>query len=158
MIRSKLILFTICSLWTVLISSSCEEVKEHPVPDVYVNFVINLSADPEFLFLRTQGASAVITSGTIGSLSLGYLNNGIIIYNAGDDEFMAFDRTCPHCLPESYIVEAETYSGIATCPNCSSMYVFPSMGNPTTDSPSAWPLKQYPVMYNPNTLELLVSN
>jgi hypothetical protein len=156
--NSKIILFLIYTSWIVLISSSCEEERQHPVPDVYVNFVINLSSDPEFLFLRTQGASAIITSSTIGALSLGYLNNGIIIYNAGDGEFMAFDRTCPYDLPESFVVETETYSGMATCPNCGSIFVFPSMGAPTTDSPSNWALKQYAVMYNPNTFELLVSN
>lgn len=155
---SKLILFLIYSIWAGLISSSCEQPREHPIPDVYVSFSIDLYNDPEFFRLNTQGASAVITSSTLGALSLGYLNNGIIIYNAGDGEFLAYDRTCPHDLPESVALEVEAYSVFATCPVCGSEYVFTSMGAPSYGSPSNWALKSYQAVFNPNTGILMVSN
>jgi len=149
--QSKLILFIIYSIWAGLISSSCEQPREHPIPDVYVSFAIDLHNDPEFFRLNTQGATAVITSSTLGALNVGYLNNGIIIYNGGGGEFLAYDRTCPHDLPESVSV-------IATCPVCGSEYVFTSMGAPSYDSPSNWALKTYQAVFNPNTGILMVSN
>lgn len=155
---SKLMLFLVYSIWIALISSSCEEERQHPIPDVYVNFSINLFNDPEFFRLRNQGATVVVTNTTLGALNLGYLNNGIIIHNGGDDEFFAYDRTCPYDLPEGIAIETEPYSSIGTCPKCGSMYVFLSMGAPTTDSPSPWPLKRYSTVYNPNTGELFISN
>ena len=147
------------SITASLISSSCEENKQHPIPDVYVNFTINVKEDPEFFRLQNQGSVAIITSSSIGALSLGYLNNGIIVYYAGDYEYMAFDRTCPHDLPANIAVEIEdNFSASATCPQCSSVYVFPSMGTPSVGSQSNWPLKEYKTIFNPNTGSLNVSN
>lgn len=157
--NSNLHLFLVISLLLLLISSNCEREEKHPIPDVYVHFIINLQTDPEFFRLRSQGASAIITSTDIGVFNLGYDNNGIIVYNAGDGEFYAFDRTCPYDIPESIAVETEdALSAFATCPRCGSVYVFPSLGVPTIDSPSKWPLKKYNAIYNPNTGDLRVSN
>ncbi len=114
--------------------------------------------DPEFYFLQTQGSSAIIESFTIGALSLGYNNNGVIIYNEGFNEFVAFDCTCPFDLPSNVSVELSEIDGVATCPVCSSQYVFQSMGVPTLDSPAKWPLKEYNTFYNPNTGDLIISN
>jgi nitrite reductase/ring-hydroxylating ferredoxin subunit len=155
--NSKLRIFLILCL-LIYVNSECKKEEQHPIPDVYVNFLINIQTDPEYFFLLTQGNSIVINSSEIGALSLGYNNNGIIIYNSGDGEFYAFDRTCPHDIPESIVVETDGISGFATCPQCGSVYVFPSMGLPTVDSPSRWPLKKYNAFYNPNTGDLLVTN
>ena len=155
--HSNLHFFLIFSLLLSLFSSSCEKEEQHPVPDVYVNFIINLQDDPEFYSLRFQGASVTITRSTIGALSVGYNDNGIIIYNAGDGEFYAFDRTCPHDMPESIAVESDG-NNLAICPQCGSKYVFPSMGAPSLDSPAKWPLKTYHAFYNPNTGDLKISN
>jgi len=156
--HSNLHFFLIFSLLLVLISSSCKKEERHPIPNVYVNFTINLQSDPEFFRLRAQGTSIIITSSTLGIFNLGYNNNGVIVYNAGDGEFNAFDRTCPHDLPESIIIETDNLSGFATCPQCGSVYVFPSGGQPTLDSPARWPLKTYHAFYNPNTGDLIISN
>jgi len=154
---SKLRIFLISTL--VLCSFlGCRKEEQHPIPDVYVNILINIQTDPEYYFLQAQGSSVVINSSAIGTISLGYNDNGIIIYNAGNEEFYAFDRTCPHDIPESIIVETDGISGFATCPQCGSVYVFPSMGLPTLDSPSRWPLKTYNAFYNPNTGDLIVTN
>jgi len=156
--HSKIHFFTILFALPLIFSLSCEREQPHPIPDVYVNFTIELFDDPEFFFLQTQGSTAVIYSYTLGVLGLGYNNNGIIIYNNGDGEFYAFDCTCPHDLPDNVAVDATDQNGIATCPVCGSRYVFPSMGAPTTDSPSNWPLKEYNTFYNPNTGFLTVTN
>ncbi|MBN1599889.1 MAG: hypothetical protein JW894_16455 [Bacteroidales bacterium] len=155
---SKLHIFyftIICLLFLIL---SCEKTVQHPVPEVPVNFSINIQTDPEFFDLQAPGNSVVVTNYTLGLSYLGYDNNGLIIYNAGGYEFYVFDRTCPHDIPESIIVESDGTSGMATCPECVSIFVFASGGSPTVDSPSEFPLKQYHSYYNPNTYELFVYN
>jgi len=156
--QSNLHFFPIISFFLIIISASCKPEEQHPVPDVYVNFSINLSDDPEFYILRSQGTSVIITSSTIGAYSLGYDDNGIIIYNAGSEEFYAFDRTCPFDLPESVAIEIDGSGTFGTCPRCSSIYIFSGMGLPGTGSSSNWPLKSYTTSYNPNTGDLFVSN
>jgi hypothetical protein len=117
----KIHFFTVFIL-VILNFSSCKREDQHPVPDVYVNFTINLMDDPEFFQLRTQGNAVIIKSSTIGTLSLGYNNNGVLIYNNGDGEFYAFDCTCPYDLPVNVAVELSNISGIAVCPVCASQY------------------------------------
>ena len=153
---SKLYYFFIFCIVFLSLSSGCEKYEKHPIPSVFVNFSINLLYDPEFIHLQAQNNSQVITNNTLGILSLGYNNNGIIIYNAGF-EFYAFDRTCPYDYPQSVIVESNG-SNTATCPECGSVYVFPSMGAPTLDGPATFPLKEYKAYYNPNTGDLNVFN
>jgi hypothetical protein len=155
--QSKIHLFIIPILFLTLFSS-CKPEEVHPIPDIYMNFTINLMDDPEFFFLQTQGNAAIIRSYSIGALSLGYNDNGIIIYNSGFYEFMAFDATCPYDLPQNVAVDISEISGVATCPVCGSQYVFTSMGTPTLNSPARWPLKEYNASYNPNTGSLTISH
>jgi nitrite reductase/ring-hydroxylating ferredoxin subunit len=151
------IFFLSCILLSGL-SSSCEKRQEHPVPSTYVNFVINLQTDPEFIRLTAIGNSVEIFASTIGASLLGYDNNGVVIYNAGDDEFYAFDRTCPFDIPISVAIESDGTNGLATCPLCGTIYVFASEGRPTFDGPGTWALKKYRAYFNPNTGELHVYN
>ena len=138
-------------------SLGCEKYSQHPIPDVFVNFTINILYDPEFIRLQAQNNSINITSNTIGVVVLGYDNNGVIVYNAGG-EFYAFDRTCPYDYPESIIVKTDPTSGLVTCPECESIYVLPSRGAPTLDGPASFPLKEYRAFYNPNTGDINVYN
>jgi len=154
---SKLYYFSFISIVFLSLSSGCEKYSQHPIPDVYVNFSINILYDPEFIRLQAQNNAMVITNNTIGAVALGYDNNGVIIYNGGD-EFFAFDLTCPYDYPKSIKVEVGLNSGLATCPVCGSIYVFPSRGTPTTDEPATFPLKEYKAYYNPNTGDVSVYN
>lgn len=154
---SKLSIFSLFTIVFLSLSSGCEKYTPNPIPDVYVNFTINILYDSEFIRLQAQNNSMVITNNTLGVLALGYNNNGVIIYNAGG-EFYAFDRTCPYDYPKSIVVEADPNSGLATCPECGSVYVFPSRGAPTTSGPASFALKEYKAYYNPNTGDINVFN
>lgn len=154
---SKLSFFSLFSTVFLFLSSGCEKYAQNPIPDVFVNFTINILYDGEFIQLQAQNNSMVITNNTIGVLALGYDNNGVIVYNAGG-EFYAFDRTCPFDYPKSIVVDADPNSGLATCPECGSIFVFPSRGAPTTSGPSTFPLKEYKAFYNPNNGDLNVFN
>jgi hypothetical protein len=148
--------YLICILLTSL-SSSCEKAIQQPIPNVYVSFSINILSDPEFIMLQAQGNSIVITNNTIGAQTLGYNNNGVIIYNAGGDNFYAFDCSCPFDFPNNVRVISDG-DGVATCPVCNSKYVLQSSGIPTTTGPATIPLKEYKATYIPNTGDLSVYN
>lgn len=93
----------------------------------------------------------VILNYMVSVFTLGFDNNGVILYNAGDGEFYAFDRTCPYDMPVSIAVETDGTNVFATCPACGTEYVLSSMGNPTIDGPGSWPLREYKAFYNENT-------
>jgi hypothetical protein len=155
--HSNLQFFYFICIILVPLSSSCDKAQQQPIPNVYVNFTINILTDPEFISLQAQGNSKTITSTILGYQSLGYNNNGVIVYNAGSDEFYAFDCTCPYDYPNSIKVNSDG-DGVATCPQCKSKYILQSSGMPTTQGPATFPLKEYKAIYNPNTGELLVYN
>ena len=64
----------------LLIVNSCKNSENDVIPDLYINFQINLATDIEFSALNVMGNHVVVTSATNnwGSRSSGYDNNGII--------------------------------------------------------------------------------
>jgi hypothetical protein len=151
-------IFYLISIFLLSLSTSCNKETKKLIPDVYVNFTINIFTDPEFMSLQIQGNSIVISNNSIGVQTLGYDNNGIIIYNAGGNEFYAFDCTCPYDFPKSVKVSSVDNDGIFNCPVCHSTYLLQSSGWPTTEGPAVYPLKGYKTSYNPNYGDLYVSN
>ena len=156
--HSKIHIFLLTFVLLVGLSSSCEKQQQHPVPSAYANFTINIQTDPEFIRLAAPGNSMVINDYTVGTFTLGFDNIGVVVYNGGDGEFYAFDRTCPYDMPKSIVVETDGTNVFATCPECGTEYVMSSMGNPTIDGPGTWPLREYKVIYNQNTGVLSVYN
>ena len=136
---SKILLITL----SLLIFVTCAKKKEEIIPNTYVNFTIRLD-DPKFTDLHAIGNSVIITNEYAGRSSAGYDYNGIIVYRFSEDEFYAFDRTCPFNISNSISVTTENTSDpIAECPECGSEYVLPSLAFPTEKGPSRVPLKQY---------------
>jgi len=140
---SKLRFFLI--LITLLIApSGCEKDQNSVIPDVYVNFYIDLT-DPEFFDLNAITNHIIVTAATnnIGSAAAGFAGSGIIIYHAQPGEFFAFDRTCPHDYANGEVVIKVNVDGIyAVCPECETNYALPSFGTPTS-GPGRYPLKNY---------------
>ncbi len=156
-IYPKIIIFFIIT-FSCNLFEGCRKDDGDVIPDVYVNITINVLTDPEFIELRAPGNSEIVSHSSVGLTTLGYKNNGLIIYNAGDD-FYAFDRTCTHEFPDENIaVELVDHGGTAVCPVCGSVYVLPSDGLPTLDGPAIYPLKSYSTYYNPNTGQLQIYN
>ena len=138
--------------------TNCRRDDGDVIPDVYINFTINIYSDPEFIELKIPGNSEVVSHTSVGKTSLGYDDNGVIIYNTGEG-FFAFDRTCTHDFPdESVAVELVSHGSTVKCPVCGSVYVLPSDGLPTLDGPAIYPLKNYSTYFNPNTGQLQVYN
>ena len=151
---SKLRFFYLITL--ILIIVQCDDVDTFELPNVYVDFTINIETDVQYYKLQNAGTGMVINAADVGKVSLGYNNNGIILYNLGDG-FYAFDRTCPHDYPASVAVTTDG-GATAVCPECNSVFILPSLGVPANGSLSKYPLVQYRASHNLNSGSIHVYN
>ena len=148
-VRPKLIIFTLILVLPLFITS-CTKNKNDVIPDVYIDFNISLN-DPEFYNLSSPLTSAYVSASTnnIGLYAAGYDNNGIIIFRYVEDEFLAYDRTCPHDFKvNDKSVQVNIIDDIyAICPVCSTKYALPSYGTPASGI-GQYPLKNYKTAFN----------
>lgn len=150
---SKLRFFLILMSGITLFHSCAKETSD-VVPDNYINIVL-------YSDITTQigiSQSRIITNTMVPVNSLGYDNNGIIIYRNSQNEYFAYDRTCTYHIEESNAVNLWTNPMFAVCPICSTKYQLYWSGIPADEGPSIYPLKQYKATYNPNTYELHITN
>jgi nitrite reductase/ring-hydroxylating ferredoxin subunit len=126
---------------------SCKKAKNDVIPDVYVNFVLDLS-DPEFINLTSIGSDTVdANTNNWGSGAAGFDGNGIIVFNGGDD-FYAFDRTCPHDYDANGLsVKVNIDFTIAVCPQCGTVYSLSASGTPASGV-GKYPLKNYKTSFD----------
>lgn len=127
------------------IFSGCKNQNNDVIPDVYVNFQIDLLYDIEFRDLNAIGNHVIVTSGTNnwGSRAAGYDNNGIIVYRSLMDEFNAYDRTCPYdYAKDRSSVKVNVDFTVAVCPRCSTNYALSAFGT-AVSGPGKYPLKNY---------------
>ncbi len=143
---SNLRLFFIISA-LLLITLSCNKEKNNVIPNVYVDFYVDLKSDPYFFDLVSAITNSTYVSASTnnwGIKSAGYDGNGIIIYHADDYEYYAYDRTCPHCFATSQLSKAVNIDFLfAVCPECGTNYALPGLGVPTAAGPGQYQLKQY---------------
>jgi len=134
----------------ISILSSCNK-ENDVIPDVYVNFNIDLS-DPQFIDLNGFTGTVTVDAKTNnwGVNAAGYNGNGIIVH-AGVDEFFAYDRTCPH----EYSIDGSSvkvnidpsFSIYAICPECDTKYALSAGGTPASGV-GRYPLKNYKTSVN----------
>lgn len=127
----------------VITLNSCDKNKNDVIPDIYVNFTLNLN-DPQFVNLNGIGSDTVdARTNNWGSKAAGFDDNGIIIYNSGTDEFYAYDRTCPHDYAvNSLSIKVKIDFTLAVCPRCSTTYALAASGTPASGI-GRYPLKNY---------------
>ena len=143
--NSKVKNFLILALLLLSITG-CRKSELDVIPDVLVDFTIDIQ-DPAFLALQAITNYVLVDQYTnnFGYRSAGFDGNGIIVYRSGMDEFLAYDRTCPHDYALnglSIAVDTIAYENYVICPECNSKYVLPSFGAPS-EGPSRYPLKIY---------------
>ena len=128
---------------------SCGKASNEVIPDVYVDFTIDL-LDPEFVNLSVINVSDTVDASTNnwGSRSAGYSSNGIIIFS-GPDDYYAYDRTCPYDYSETgSAVKIKTADNIyAVCPECGTRYSLSTYGTPLS-GPGKFPLKNYKTSFD----------
>jgi nitrite reductase/ring-hydroxylating ferredoxin subunit len=128
----------------ILTGSFCACSKKNDViPDVYVDFTLDLF-DPEFVTLNAIGGDTINAhTNNWGRGAAGFDGNGIIVYNGGDGQFYAYDRTCPHDYEVNNLsVKVNIDFTIATCPKCGTKYALSASGTPASGV-GRYPLKNY---------------
>jgi nitrite reductase/ring-hydroxylating ferredoxin subunit len=149
---SSKIRFFLISLTFVITISSCNK-KNDVIPDTYVNFTLNLN-DPQFITLIGFGGSVAVNSTTNnwGTGAAGFDGNGIIICS-GNEEYYAYDRTCPHdYVNNSLSIKVNidpANSTIAICPKCGTKYGLTVGGTPASGV-GRYPLKNYKTSFQGN--------
>jgi nitrite reductase/ring-hydroxylating ferredoxin subunit len=145
---SNLKLFFVVVL-IIFISCSCNKEKYDVIPDVYVDFTIDLY-DVEFSNLNAIGNYAYIDARTNnwGQSAAGYDGNGIIVYSNTLDTFAAYDRTCPHDYAvNGKSIKVNTDFTLAVCPECGTSFALTANGTPAS-GPSQYPLKNYKTSFD----------
>ncbi len=155
--RSKIVVFFLIPFVPFFIQS-CKKSKNDVIPTVYVNFSISLN-DPLFLNLVAPFTYSYIDSSTnnYGQPSAGYDGNGIILFRSTEDEFYAYDRTCPYdYVVKNKSVKVNVVDDIfAVCPQCSTKYALTANGTPLVGV-GRYPLKNYRAYFD--GLHVFVSN
>lgn len=149
---SKLKFFFLIILLQIL-PQNCEKDSCDVIPDTYISLSLNM-----IIYNLAPTQSIKLTNTMAGVASLGYNNNGIIIYCNNEDEYFAYDRTCTYNINENIPVEPVNNFMFAECPRCSSRYQLWYSGFPTEQSVSRCPLKQFRTTFNPNTNILYIYN
>lgn len=140
---SRVLKAAIIIVVTQVFMSACENEKNDVIPDVYINFIMDLN-DPEFLPLQGLGGSVYVSASTnnYGPAAAGYDGNGIIVY-CGPDSYYAYDRTCPHDFAvNGTSVRVNIDFMLAVCPVCSTKYALSAGGTPA-EGIGQYPLKNY---------------
>ena len=128
-LSSCLLVFIVATISLVFLFG-CDKDSQHPVPNVFVDFRINL----EFTYeLNSIGGWANFTGGY----------RGIVIYRLSADEFRAFDRACTYNVYDRVVVNDPP---IAECTECESTYLLTD--GSVVNGPASYPLKQYRTTFN----------
>jgi len=135
----KPLLLLTAILAAILLQPSCKKDDgQGEIPTVLVNFV-----------MYPNTLDYVEIGGWIYKNEYGY--RGIIIYRMSPDDFMAYERTCPHDPEKSTaIVEVESSGVTAVDSTCMSRFLLTD--GSAFSGPSTRPLKQYRTEYDGNKL------
>ena len=131
-------------LFLILFFLRCDN-KQNPVPNVYVDFTINLS-DPQYNSVTIPGNYLYLTGGV----------NGIILYHTIDDQYKAFERTCTYD-PDKGRVSVTSDQFFAEDSVCGSKFSLLVDGI-VEQRPAEFPLKQYQCIYNQNSNTVRIRN
>ena len=142
---SKIILIFL-SIFFIGTFSTCE--NNNPVPEVYVNFIVELN-NPMFLPLNSVGSSIYIPYEG---------NKGIIVTRANFEEFLAYDATCTYDPSHEWgrvVIESNYITAKDTV--CGSQFSL-MMNGIVTQGPAGLSLTQYVAVFNPNLNTLHIHN
>lgn len=128
-------IFNILVLTTVMVGYSDGE--SGSIPHTYVDFGFYIY-EPEYINLS-------IIMGATKKSGVGYDGKGVIVFRSGDNEYKAFDATCPQHTKDFVSVELNgNGTGTANCPRCGTVYYLMNNGYST----DGHQLKQYRVSVN----------
>jgi hypothetical protein len=126
----------------LLLSITCK--KEHQyVPNVYVSLTIYVN-DQSNIALQVVDGWKYFEGG----------NRGVVVYRKSQNEFVAYERTCPYLPEESNSIVAvdTTNNVILKDESCTSQFLL-SDGSPIS-GPAVIPLKQFRCIYDGTVLRV----
>lgn len=125
----------------------CNPENEHPVPDVPVYI------EPPIFIYDAEYNNLLNPYGMVTIQNQGYMGNGIVVVNIGNNEFKAYDATCCYEIKQGCIVSADSNSiSLVKCNCCGSKYEV-TFGAVNT-GPSAYPLKTYKTAFDGEYLRI----
>jgi nitrite reductase/ring-hydroxylating ferredoxin subunit len=140
----------VLALIILLPGSGCKKTTTcNGIPNVSVNFSVSL---------YSASSSQLVPIGNSEPFSGGYDNDGVLIYHYTQNQFLAYDCTCPYdgaSNAKAIITASPASSLYGTCPVCGSQFLL-SSGSPSK-GPSTCPLKAYTATYD-GTSNVYVSN
>ncbi len=128
----------------ICLINSCED-DSNRIPYSYVDFTISIN-NPNFSELRAITNSIVVHEEDAGVIGQNNTDFGVIIYRSSMDEFMAYDRICPHKPSEGCAVKVRKGEIRAVCPCCQSEFELET-GYPAKGV-SKYPLKEYKTSFD----------
>lgn len=114
----------------LLIPFSCDKEYENPVPNVYVDLIVNV-----------ENANNWELNSIGGWINYNGGYKGIIIYRVSEDEFKAFDMACPYHPFEDKALVRVLDPPLATDTLCGSRFIL--LDGSVIDGPSRHPLREY---------------
>ncbi len=120
--------------------------EQSDIPNVPVNIRLDLN-DPQYYELQVAGNAVYITGGV----------NGIIVYHRSSDDFVAYERTCPHdpaCGKVTFDEDAFFAQDTICCFSKFSL----DIDGAVVEGDSKFPLRIYPAVYYKNLNVLEISN
>ncbi|MDY8135019.1 hypothetical protein [Aquimarina sp. 2201CG5-10] len=138
----KRLAFLIFSLLTLISCDSDDRVNNSFLPNVAVNFEINLNL-PEYDNLDFPGGHFVETTAGRGI-------RGVILYNVNDQQFTAFELSDPNHSPSS--CSSQSVDGIISTCNCNDGNSYNIVTGQQTAGEGQFGLKSYRVQKQGNTL------
>jgi Rieske Fe-S protein len=124
----------------------CSTENKHPVPDtpIYV--------EPMFIY-DTEFNSLLNPYGVVFLKNYGYMGNGIVVVNVGNDVFKAYDATCCYEVKQGCVVKQDSNSMLLVkCNCCGSKYEL-TYGS-VSSGPSTVPLKEYKTTFDGEYLRI----
>lgn len=134
-------------LVSVIYFIGCNSNKVYQLPDVYVDEVVYIN-NPSNLKLQSQGGWAYVDGGIKGL-------EGIILYRNSENEFTAYDRSCPHLEPSECTIMDVSKDIIAEC-ECDGSTFLLATGEPLSGAPTG--LKRYKTYYDAHNATVRIVN
>jgi len=151
MLRTYKYILPVLAFVFLLSDSGCKKNTTcNGIPNVSVNFSVSLNS---------PSSNQLLPPGNSEPFSGGYDNDGVLIYHYTQNQFLAYDCTCPYdgaSNAKAIITASPASSLYATCPVCGSQFLL-SSGSPSK-GPSSCPLKAYSTTYDPSSNVVYVTN
>lgn len=130
-------------LTILLVVGSCDKQTTHEtIPNVAVDIYIDVNSTL-YVQLNTIGGWLYLTGGY----------KGILVYRVSDEDFVAYDRTCPYDPYEAHSrLEMDMGNLIVVDTVCKSKFVI--LDGSIIEGPATVPLKRYRTTYDGSILHI----